>query len=164
MNLRTTPTHVREYERMDLQRSNLIQYLRISSYSILEPSVTFYQPGQLCSMLSILLTTAIGAFPNPMLTLNNGVIMPQLALGTWQYNGSTAATVLFFPFSLHEKSRWHVASSAKEVLAIIFCAIPLASAMMERARAPSPNKQTKPLLALYPRCLLLSLVTPYFSF
>eukprot|EP00729_Bicosta_minor_P002919 gene2919-23949_t len=51
-------------------------------------------------MLSILLTTAIGAFPNPMLTLNNGVIMPQLALGTWQYNGSTAATAIELGFKL----------------------------------------------------------------
>jgi len=32
--------------------------------------------------------------------------------------------------------------ASKEDLAIIFCAIPLASATMERARAPSPNKQT----------------------
>ena len=42
-----------------------------------------------------------GTFPNPRILLNNGVMMPQLALGTWQYNGSTAAAVREHPFILH---------------------------------------------------------------
>jgi len=41
-----------------------------------------------------------GTFPNPRILLNNGVMMPQLALGTWQYNGSTAAAAIELGFKL----------------------------------------------------------------
>jgi len=36
--------------------------------------------------------TAMAQFPNPTITLNNGVVMPQMSLGSWQYNASTAAS------------------------------------------------------------------------
>lgn len=51
-------------------------------------------------MLALTLTVAVSAFPNPTITLNNGVVMPQLALGTWQYNGSTAADSISLGFKL----------------------------------------------------------------
>merc|ERR1719183_36827 len=43
---------------------------------------------------------SLAAFPNPMIKLNNGVIMPQLALGTWQYDGPTAASAIELGFKL----------------------------------------------------------------
>jgi hypothetical protein len=37
-------------------------------------------------MLALTLTVAVSAFPNPTITLNNGVVMPQLALGTFLFS------------------------------------------------------------------------------
>lgn len=45
-------------------------------------------------------TDAAAAFPNPTITLNNGVVMPQLAIGTWQYDGATAAKAIELSFKL----------------------------------------------------------------
>ena len=42
-----------------------------------------------------LTTTAIAAaVTNPLIKLNNGVMMPQMALGTWQYDNETAAEAI----------------------------------------------------------------------
>jgi diketogulonate reductase-like aldo/keto reductase len=43
---------------------------------------------------------AAPVFPNPMVTLNNGVVMPVLAIGTWQYNGSTAGKAIQLAFKM----------------------------------------------------------------
>lgn len=45
-------------------------------------------------------TGSVSTFPNPKIGLNNGVQMPQLALGTWQYDGPTAATAINLGFKL----------------------------------------------------------------
>jgi hypothetical protein len=44
-------------------------------------------------MAGPLAAVALATFPNPKITLSNGVVMPQISLGTWQYNASAAATV-----------------------------------------------------------------------
>jgi len=51
---------------------------------------------KLASCAAVLCTIAISAkaATNPTITLNNGVKMPQMALGTWQYNDSIAADAI----------------------------------------------------------------------
>ena len=44
-----------------------------------------------------LLATAYGAV-GPTLTLNNGVVMPQMALGVWQYSNATAEGAIDLAF------------------------------------------------------------------
>merc|ERR1740117_1642482 len=51
---------------------------------------------KLASCAAVLCTIAISAkaATNPTITLNNGVKMPQMVLGTWQYNDSIAADAI----------------------------------------------------------------------
>ena len=55
--------------------------------------------ARLCNMLSFYhILSTLSAIPN--VTLNNGVIMPMISAGTWQYDGPTAEQVVKLALSL----------------------------------------------------------------
>ena len=63
------------------------------------------------TLSAVAVATAMAQFPNPTITLNNGVVMPQMSLGSWQVlvtsgRGAIAPRALWAQLRLPGGSVW----------------------------------------------------------